>query len=149
MIVTTNQYETFLEDAIIYDACQNMWQDIINEWSLIYGFSSKPYINVYYKNGKKDRSGNPIFSTMIATKNRGVRIIQTTVEEAQENYISAYFDTFEFEGYEEVLEELVIDLVLSDETREKAIDWMKHWLTKDIKKNELDSLIKEQIELVT
>lgn len=96
------QYTDFSINAIVYDACQNMWQDIINEWSLLHGFSSRTYINVYYKNGQKDRSGNPIFSTMIADKNRGIRIVQTTVEEARENYISAYFDTFEFEGYDNV-----------------------------------------------
>jgi hypothetical protein len=85
---------------------------------------------------------------MIADKNRGIRIVQTTVEEARENYISAYFDTFEFEGYDQVLDELVIDLVLSEETKEKAVEWMRMWLVEGASKKELDLLLKEDIILV-
>ncbi|MEM9885659.1 MAG: hypothetical protein AAF849_07190 [Bacteroidota bacterium] len=141
-------YDSFLKDALVYDACQSMWQDTINELSLLHGFSSKPYINIYFKNGKKDRSGNPILSTMVESKNRGLRIIQTTVEEAEENYISAYFDTFELEGYEEVLDELVIDLVLSEETKAKAVEWIKAWLVEDVSKEELDVIIEGEMVLV-
>jgi hypothetical protein len=84
---------------------------------------------------------------MIADKNRGIRIVQTTVEEAQENYISAYFDRFEFEGYDNILDELVIDLVLSEETKEKAVEWMKEWLVEGIGSDLLDSQIKGNILL--
>ncbi|MEL6945040.1 MAG: hypothetical protein AAFO82_20475, partial [Bacteroidota bacterium] len=61
-------YSGFLEDALVYDACQSMWRDIINKLSLVHGFSSKSYLNIYFKNGKKDRSGNSISSTMIENK---------------------------------------------------------------------------------
>ncbi|MEM0993670.1 MAG: hypothetical protein AAGI49_11600 [Bacteroidota bacterium] len=148
MLVSIDNYSNFLEDAIIYDACQSFWQDIINEFSLLHGFYSKPYINVYFKNGKKNRSGNPILSTMIESKNRGLRIVQTTAAEAQENYISAYFDTFQFEGYDEDLNELVIDLVLSEETKVKAAEWIKAWLVEEISKEELDIIIEREMVLV-
>ncbi|MEL6943612.1 MAG: hypothetical protein AAFO82_13155 [Bacteroidota bacterium] len=67
---------------------------------------------------------------------------------SRKNYISAYFNTLEFEGYEEILEELVIDLVLSEETKGKAVEWIKAWLVEDISKEELDVIIEEKMVLV-
>ncbi len=148
MVVALDVYDNFLEDAVIYDAVQMMWQDVINELSLLYGFYSKPYINIYLSNGKKERDANPIFSTMIEKNNRSIRILQTTEADARANYISGYFDTFEFEGYEKELEELVIDLVLSDETKAKAVQWIKAWLVDGMSKEQLDEIINNEMVLV-
>ncbi len=142
-------YEKFLEDPIVYDATQMMWQDLLDGFSLKYGFSFRPYINVYLTDGEKERDGNPIFTALVADQNRGIRLLQTTSDEAQEIYVSGYLDTFESNDLEASFDELVIDLVLSEITRSIAEGWIKSWLVDKASKEDMIRLIKSKMVLVT
>ena len=75
--------------------------------------------------------------------NRGIRIIQYTVEEAQELFISAFFNELPLDE-DNPVQEMIIDLVLSEETKIKALEWIKLWLIDQIEKEEMEKSLKKK-----
>lgn len=144
MVLTDSLHINFLEHPMVYDAMQMRWYDLVNDLSLAYDFSCKPYLNPFLANGEKDRDGNPIFNTYVASSNRAVRIIQIPKEEAQEIYIQACLNIFGKEENDPGIDELVIHLVYSETAKAIAKNWIKAWLVDDISKAELEIMTDEQ-----
>ncbi|MEM9887189.1 MAG: hypothetical protein AAF849_14945 [Bacteroidota bacterium] len=139
-------YPDFLEDEEIYDQLEASWNEAIMALGEEHEISLAPYINQFDAEGNKYREANPIISALEQSANRGVRIIQYTVEEAQELFISAFFNELPLDE-DNPIQEMVIDLVLSEETKLKALEWIKLWLIDQIEQEEMDEIIEEEMEL--
>ena len=146
--MATLLYPDFLENPASYDAAEAMWKNFFDMLAIENGFSYTSYINILLPNGEKERDANPIFSAYLAPINRGVRILQASREEAGDLYISGWLDTFELEEDKSPLNELVISLVLSEETKAIAESWIKLWLIDDIDESEIAKYIEKQMVLV-
>lgn len=141
-------YPDFLENEVSYDAAQAMWADRLDTLAVQYNFSYALYLNESLANGEKDRDGNPIFNAWIPSINRGVSISQE-VPEGEDLYIQGYLDRIEdFDGLPD-FDELVIDLVLSEETKAIAETWIHAWLVEQVDKGTMDKLLDEQMILVS
>ncbi len=140
-------YPDFLENPTSYDAIEAMWQDFFDALATENGFFWRPYINLYLSNGEKDRDANPIFSALVESQNRGVRIIQCDTSDGLDLYISGWLDRMDdFDGIPDS-DELVIDLILSEETKAIAEELIRAWLVEQVDKETMDKLLDEKIIL--
>jgi hypothetical protein len=140
-------FPDFLDNVESYDAAEAHWKARFDALAEKYHFTYTSYINVIAGNGKKHRDGNPIFSAEVKNLNRAVRIIQESAEQPEEIFISAWLDTFSIDE-DNPLNELVIPLVLTEETQEIAERLIVHWLVEQWKKEEMESFIKEGLTLL-
>lgn len=140
-------YPDFLEDEAIYDELQEYWDGLISTLAEENEVVFESYINLFDAEGDKFRDANPILSALDADSNRGIRIIQYTVEDAQELFISAFFNEFPIDE-DNPIQEMVIDLVLSEETKNKALEWVKLWLVDQVEQEEMDEVIEAKMQLV-
>lgn len=146
--MATLLYTNFLHDTSIYDAAEAFWKTHFDELAEAHGFSYHPYINTIMRSGRKLYDGNPIYSALAPTLNRGVRIIQEEPEEGEELYISGWLDTMELSQDRPPINELVIALILSEETQPIAAQWIQAWVVEQVSAEEMDKLIAEQMVLV-
>lgn len=140
-------FPDFLENIESYDAAEALWEARFDTLAEKYHFVYSPYINIYAWNGNKHRHGNPIFSAEVKNLNRAVRIIQETLGEPDDFIISAWLDTFPIDE-ENPLQELVIALVLSEETLEIAERLIVPWLVEIQSKEEMKEIIAEELTLL-
>lgn len=137
-------FPDFLDHPEIYDAAEALWKARFDALAEKYHFVYAPYINIFARNGNKHRDGNPIFSAEVKTLNRAVRIIQEAIEEFDDFFLSAWLDTFPIDE-DNPLNELVIPLVLSEETLEIAERLIVHWLVKVRSKEEMEKVLEEEL----
>jgi hypothetical protein len=140
-------FPDFLEHPESYDAAEAVWKARFDALAAKHHFTYTPYINVFARNGDKLRDGNPIFSAEVKTLNRAVRIIQEAVEQPDDFFISAWLDTFPIDE-DNPLNELVIPLVLSEETLELAERLILHWLVEGLSKEEMERVLEEELALL-
>jgi hypothetical protein len=76
-----------------------------------------------------------------------VRIIQEVTEQPDDFFISAWLDTFPIDE-DNPLNELVIPLVLSEETLEIAERLIVHWLVEQRSKEEMERVLEEELALL-
>lgn len=94
----------------------------------------------FYQNPGQD--GNPLFSAWVPDRGKLVRVIQFTPEEDDEQLFSAWIDTWEGDlpdglvsqqnAIATPIPELVIDLALTDVTRQLAMTYIYLWLVMDV-----------------
>lgn len=140
-------FPDFLDQPEIYAAAEALWKARFDALAEKHQFVYAPYINVFARNGDKHRDGNPIFSAEVKTLNRAVRIIQEAIEEPDDFFISAWLDTFPIDE-DNPLNELVIPLVLSEETLEVAERLIVHWLVERRSKEEMERILEEELALL-
>jgi len=140
-------FSDFLDHPEVYDAAEALWKARFDALAEKYQFAYAPYINVFASNDDKHRDGNPIFSAEVKTLNRAVRIIQEVVEQPDDFFISAWLDTFPIDE-DNPLNELVIPLVLSEETLEIAERLIVHWLVEQRSKEEMERVLEEELALL-
>ena len=140
-------FTDFLDHPEVYDAAEALWKARFDALAEKHQFAYAPYINVFARNGDKLRDGNPIFSAEVKNLNRAVRIIQESVEQPDGFFISAWLDTFPIDE-DNPLNELVIPLVLSEETLEVAERLIVHWLVEGRSKEEMERVLEEELALL-
>ena len=137
-------FPDFLDHPESYDTAEALWKARFDALAAKHQFTHAPYINVFASNGDKLRDGNPIFSAEVKNLNRAVRIIQEGVEQPDGFFISAWLDTFPIDE-DNPLNELVIPLVLSEETLELAERLIVYWLVERRGKEEMERLLEEEL----
>ena len=146
--MTTLLFPDFLDYPESYAAAEARWMArfdaLAEKHHLTY---TPPYINVFARNGQKHRDGNPIFSAEVKTLNRAVRIIQESAEQPDDFFISAWLDTFPIDE-DNPLNELVIPLVLSEETLAIAERLIVHWLVEQRSKEEMERVLEAELALL-
>ncbi len=124
-------YKNFLDDKSVYKKNVNFWDNIIKK--LVpenYNFSE--YIATSDGFGNEFYDGNPIYNFKIDNLNKGVRIIQ---DEPTENTMlfSTWINETELAN-KQPIDELVINLELSQETILLTIDLIQAWILSDLTK---------------
>ena len=119
-------YANFLSDKRVYNLAQSTWKRLFERLAEKHSFTFVPYIN-QIQNGRKEYDGNPIFSAYVASVGRAVRIIQAEPEEGG-SFFSAWLDTIELQEGRPPMQELVIDIALSRESKKRAERLVKGWL---------------------
>lgn len=142
--MATILYPDFMENTAAYDAAENMWKEVLDALATEHGFSHAPYLNTRLANGEKERDANPIFNTYVASLNRAIRILQITKEEGGDLHISGWVDTFEIKEDQPPIHELVISLVLSEETKAIAEQFIHAWLVEQIDEESMDQMLEER-----
>ena len=101
-----------------------------------------PYIKQVH-NGKKDYSGNPIYSAYIPEIRRAIRIIQVSPQEEGDE-ISAWIDAIELnEPFQnQTTKELVLDIKLSKAARKTAKNLIGMWVAGQLNDKQLDAILK-------
>lgn len=118
-------YKDFLKTAEAYGEAESYWKAFFDNLLQPYDYSHQPYLNDTMVSGEKLRDGNPIFNAYIPDIDRAVRIIQEEPEEPAD--IASWVNRTEWPTGR-VLEELVISLVLTEETKAEAERRIREWL---------------------
>ena len=145
--MATILYPDFMENTAAYDAAESMWKEMLDALATEHDFSHAPYLNTRLSNGEKERDANPIFNTYVASLNRAIRILQITQEEVGDLHISGWVDTFELEADQPPIHELVISLVLSEEAKAIAEQFIHAWLVEQVDEESMDRLVEERMIL--
>ncbi|KAA3622601.1 MAG: hypothetical protein DWQ02_25760 [Bacteroidetes bacterium] len=139
-------YPDFLNDKRQYNLVQASWNRLFIRLGEKYDFKYSSYLNPYDSSGRKEYDGNPIFNAFIPKIKKAVRIIQVSPGE-NVNDISAWIDEIEITKSSSPVKELVIDLALSKETKNVAIELIDSWVIGQINEHSLDLyLSKDQPE---
>lgn len=120
-------YPTFLRDKEIYLQSRAFWQRLFDQLAQEHGLEFVPYLN----DTPLEYDGNPIFNAWVPALGRGVRIIQVEPE-AEAEEIRAWLDSLEIEVGQPPVEELVIDLVLSEATQAEAVRMIVLWIVEGL-----------------
>jgi hypothetical protein len=124
-------FPDFLENKKTYSLNVEHWSQLLNSVVDVKSMSvGMTYIYAHtltatFNNGNLFMDGNPIFDAVI-NNYRAIRIIQQEPTDDDDLTISAWIDKREFAG--KLLDELVIDLELTEENQTKAILLLKLWL---------------------
>ncbi len=140
-------FEDFLENKDTYHAVEQMWKEFFDAFAEKHGFSYRPYLKTTYINGVPFYNGNPIFTAFNEAINRAIRIIQINKEEAGDLHISGWVDTFELEEDQPPIHELVISLVLSEEAKAIAEQFIHAWLVEQVDEESMDRLVEARMIL--
>lgn len=141
--MTTILYAEFLKDKRQYNLAQAFWKRLFDRFSEKYNLKFSGYINEYQSSGKKEYDGNPIFSAFFLKMNRAVRIIQGPPEN-DEIDISAWVDEITLKEGMPPAKELVIDMVLSKESKSIASNLIELWLADQLDPQLIDSYLSEE-----
>jgi hypothetical protein len=141
-MMTQTLYPDFLENFDHYQEVERFWQDFFEAIVSEKEWSWRPWMTPVFSDGTPFFDGNPIFNAYVPEADRGIRILQTDPEDADE--FDYYFDTVELEDGQ-TFPELVISLVLTEDTKEKAEEAIRQWLDGELP--EVPSSFLENYEL--
>lgn len=130
-------FASFLEDEETYDEAAVYWQKQFEMLLEDFEYEYELYLNTVMADGTPLRDGNPIFNAYLPVIHRAVRIIQEEPEEPAE-YSRWIHETEDAEG--EPFEELVVSLVLTEETLELALEDIRLWVMGEAILEEEESL---------
>lgn len=119
-------YPDFLEDITSYQAASDFWQAKLDPLFRELGLSKQDYLNTTMVNGVALQDGNPIYQAYFPELKKAVRIIQ------EEPLLPADFGSWVnvTEVDEEVVVELVISLVLTEENVERTGEEIQEWVNR-------------------
>jgi len=143
-------YKNFLDDKSIYQKNIVFWDKIIKSLLQSGNYSFAEYIATDDGYGNEFYDGNPIYNFMIDSLNKGVRIIQEEPEESP-NQFTAWVNETELPSGNS-LDELVINMQLTQKTILFAIDLIHAWILSDLTKFRMKKYVetignlKKQIE---
>lgn len=117
-------YPDFLEDITSYQAASDFWQVKLDPLFQELGLNKQDYLNTTMVNGIALQDGNPIYQAYFPELKKAVRIIQ------EEPLLPADFGSWVnvTEVDEEEVEELVINLVLTEENVERVWEEILVWI---------------------
>lgn len=118
-------YQDFLMDEEAYDQAVAYWAAFFDSLLEEYDYTREPYLNQTFVDGTVLRDGNPIFHAYLPEIDRAVRIIQEEPEEPAD--IASWTNETEWPDGRP-LEELVVALVLTEETKAEAEARIRKWL---------------------
>ena len=127
MAMTYIQYQDFLTDEEVYNEAVLYWANFFDSLLETYGYTRQPYLTDTTVDGTVLRDGNPIFHAYIPEIDSAVRIIQEEPEEPAD--IGSWINSTEWPDGRP-LEELVISLMMTDETKGEAERMIKEWIEK-------------------
>jgi hypothetical protein len=132
-------YPDFLKQKRTYNLAQGFWTRLVTSLVKDLGFQFSSYLNPM-QNGKKEYDGNPIFNAFVPEAGRAIRVIQVAPEEEGAN-ISAWIDDIELAGIAEKVDELVLDIKLTQESKKVAKDLIRTWLVGQLNEAELEKFL--------
>ena len=133
-------YKNFLNDKTVYKKNVAFWESIIKSLLIQENFIFSEYIATSDGYGNEFYDGNPIYNFKIDNLNKGVRVIQEEPEESSIRF-SAWINEAELAN-EQIIDELVINLELTQETTLLAIDLIHAWILSDLTKFRMKRYIK-------
>ena len=119
-------FKNFLSDKRVYRLNQIFWKKQVQK-IMGAGYAAGSWINDSYANGQSFFNGNPIFSARLSPR-KAIRIVQEEPESPTIEF-GYWTEKTQFPGDQEV-EELVISLELSSESKQLALKAIKEWLMK-------------------
>lgn len=135
-------YADFLESKSVYNLAQGFWNKLITSLVASHGYTHRPYIN-QQQGGKKEYDGNPIFSAYIPKINKAIRIIQVSPEEEGDD-ISAWIDNVELPKKKKAIQELVIDIKLTQQAKRLAKQLIELWVTGKLTDSLMSNILDNQ-----
>lgn len=118
-------YPDFLKNYTTYQEVERFWDNLFSRIVEQNGWSWHSWMKPAFGNGTPFFDGNPIFNAYVPELNRGVRVLQIEPEESDE--FSYYLDVVEREDGS-TFPELVISIVLTEETKVQAENAIRKWL---------------------
>jgi hypothetical protein len=140
-------YSNFLTNKKIYNLNVGFWQRLFNKLLKEKNYSFQKKTNTTFANGLSFYDGNPIFDAIIAQPHKAIRIIQEEPS-SQKIEISAWIEETELERRQKI-EELVISLELSRETKAIVQDLVKAWIIDNFSTKKMEKFISQKIEKLT
>ena len=133
-------YATFLENRRVYRLAKARWQRLFEQLLSAKQYTFRPFLN------EKRMDGNPMFTAYVPAVDRAVRIIQVDPTEAvSEVDIKAWLDQAVMPEREDRVEELVIDLVLTNESERISKQLIDGWLVQGLSMMEMEKKIDELV----
>lgn len=136
-------YKNFLVKKIIYNQNESYWKRYVRDALSPEVIENESWLENEYANGTKIYDGNPIYSVKLQNK-KAIRIIQEEPE-SDTRQIAAWVEETEDE-HKNRIEELVISLELTRDTRKLTLELIKEWASDAISMKEMVVLIKKKIE---
>ncbi len=126
-------YKNFLTDQRVYRLNEGFYARLYEEVT-----KEKPrsFFNVHFKNGEREQDGNPIFSAL--AHQRLVRIIQEEPT-SEKPYITAWLG----KATDKDIDELVIALELSAETKPVLKELLAKWMGEKVETREMEKFIQQ------
>ncbi|CAA6800596.1 MAG: Unknown protein [uncultured Aureispira sp.] len=135
-------YKNFLVKKMIYNQNESYWKRYVRNALEPKVIEHESWLENEYANGTKIYDGNPIYSAKLHNQ-KAIRIIQEEPE-SDTRQIAAWVEETEDE-HENKIEELVISLELTRDTRKLALELIKEWASK-ISMQKMLLLIEEKID---
>lgn len=133
-------YATFLENRRVYRLAKARWQRLFEQLLSAKQYTFRPFLN------EARMDGNPMFTAYVPAVDRAVRIIQVDPAEAvSEVDIKAWLDQAVMPEREDRVEELVIDLVLTNEAESLSKQLIDGWLVQGLSMMEMERMIDELV----
>ncbi len=137
--MTKYLFKNFLQDKQIYARNRTYWQKWVTKIAALNGLELiHNYLNTSFRNGRMMYDGNPIYSALALSQNRALRIIQERPG-SDGIPLSAWLKKTEFDGQD--IMELTIDLQLTPQDRDKALELIKLWLNPETNTKEIQAKI--------
>ena len=131
-------FPDFLEDKNVYSLNVEHWSQLLHSVTDAKGMLVKEHtFTTTFTNGNHFLDGNPIFEAIVDNY-RAVRIIQQAPESDELN-ISAWIDQREVSG--QLIDELVIDLELTEKSQNIACSFLLCWLDYRLSLEEMNKTI--------
>ncbi len=137
--MVTHLYKNFLESERVYIQNIDFWKTIIYTLLSVENLTFQNYVSTTKKDGSLYTDGNPIYNFKIDNSNRAVRIIQEEIETNKVEF-SAWTDTLQLTD-NNVVDELVISLELSNESVLLSIELINAWIINNFSKQKMDKFI--------
>lgn len=144
-------YEDFYKNKRIYNLNQGYWKRKLNLTLQTKLTTENVLFKNYDNNDIKIYDGNPIFTYLDPRKNRAIRIIQDNLDDASiydlnniNVLISAWIDRIEIStdnSQNKDLEELVIALLLTEQTVAITIKLILKWLETGLNDQDIEDII--------
>jgi hypothetical protein len=135
-------YKNFLVKKVIYNQNESYWKRYVKKALEPKVIEHESWLKNQYANGTKIYDGNPIYSAKLQD-GKAIRIIQEEPE-SETRQITAWMEETEDE-HENKVEELVISLELTRDTRKLALELIIVWAS-NISMKKMLSLIEEKID---
>ena len=133
-------YATFLENRRVYRLAKARWQHLFEQLLSAKQYTFRPFLN------EKRMDGNPMFTAYVPAVDRALRIIQVDPSEAvAEVDIKAWLDQAVMPEREDRVEELVIDLVLTNEAEQISQLLIEAWLLQELSLADMEKKIDELV----
>jgi hypothetical protein len=135
-------YANFLEDKAVYSLNAHYWSRLLQRVTNVKKMSiQENVLTTAFNNGSHFFDGNPIFDALIDNR-KAIRIIQEQADSSELN-INAWIE--ETEVYGQKVDELVINLELTQESKTIAEKLIEYWLVDDYSKQKMNLYIEKEI----